>query len=224
MQPNPSRRSRRRSALIRVPALSLAGALLASVPAVGAAQEFSADVVFTPVSGKPDGATGRPAVPTVPSARLYVQKEQMRFESRGVTGQTLVVDDANQTTVALFPRNKTYEPLGSRPSEYFRVADAERACPDWQKAVGKEIDCKKVGSEVVEGRRSVKYSRHMAGGSAEYVWIDRKLNFVIKWRTDQIEAQLRNVQQGPQSAELFAVPQNYKIVTPRKSKARPLAR
>jgi hypothetical protein len=221
---SPNKRIRRGSAVTAVSALSLTGAVLALVPALGGAQEFSADVVFTPVSSKPDGGTGRPAVPTVPSARLYVSKEQMRFESRGVTGQTLLVDDANQTTVALFPRENTYEPLGSRPREYFRVSDADRACPDWQKAVGKKIDCAKVGREVVDGRRSVKYSRHLGGGSAEYVWIDRKLNFVIKWRTDQTEAQLRNIQEGPQSAQLFAVPQNYKILTPRKSKARPPAR
>jgi hypothetical protein len=198
--------------------------LLALLPAIVAAQEFSADVVFTPVASKPDGAGGRPAVPTVPSARLYVNKEQMRFESRGVTGQTLLVDDANQTTVALFPREKTYEPLGSRPGEYFRVSDAAQACPDWQKAVGKKIDCKKVGREVIDGRSSVKYSRHLGGNSTEYVWIDRKLNFVIKWRTALTEAQLRNIQEGPQSAELFAVPENYRILTPRKSRTRPVAR
>jgi hypothetical protein len=202
----------------------LTATLLLLLPIISAAQAFSADVVFTPVSGKPVENNGRPAAPTVGSAKLYVQKDQLRFESHGVSGEALIVDDASQTTVALFPKDRTYQPLASRPSDYFRVADAEHACPDWQKAVGRKIDCTKAGEEAVDGRRSVKYRRQLQGEAAEYVWIDRALKFVTKWRTDQNEAQLRNIQEGPQPAELFTVPQNYKLLTPRKSKTSPLAR
>jgi hypothetical protein len=186
----------------------VAAAILTLSPVVGAAQEFSAEVVFTPVL-------------TVPAARLFVSQQQLRFESGGVTGQMLLVDNAAHTTVAIFPKEKAYQPLGSPPREYFRVSNAERACPEWQRAVGKKIDCGKVGDEVIEGRRSVKYRRHGDGGSVEYIWIDRELNFVIKWRTDQTEAQLHNIQVGPQLPELFTVPQDYRALTP---KSRSLAR
>jgi hypothetical protein len=207
-----------------VNALSLAVVVLALMPAIGAAQLLSADVVFTPVAGKPETGAARAVAPTVRSARLYVNKDQMRFESRGVTEQTMIVDDANQTTVVLFPKEKSYQPLGSRPPEYFRVSDAEEACPDWQKAIGQKISCKKCGSEVVDGRNSVKYSRRSSDGSDEYIWIDSKLNFVIKWRTRETEAQLINIMEGPQSAELFAVPQNYALVRPRKFRTSPLSK
>lgn len=215
MLPSPSKQIRRCAAKC-ANALALAVTALALAPAVCAAQEFSADVVLTPVPGNPDAGAARAVAPTVHSARLYVNKDLMRFESQGVTGQTMIVDDANQTTVALFPKQKSYQPLGSRPPQYFRVSDAERACPDWQKAVGRKISCEKLGSDVVDGRRSVKYSRRTSSGSEEYVWIDPKLKYVIKWRTSQTEAQLRNIQQGPQSADLFAVPQSYELLKPRK--------
>src|SRR5262245_7905950 len=132
--------------------LVASGTLLAVLPVMLAAQEFSAEVVFTPGSSHPVATAGRPAAPTVHSAKLYVLKEQMRLETQGVSGQVMLVDDANHTAVAIFPRQRAYAPLGSRPRQYFRVVDAERACPDWQKAVGTKIECKKGSRETVDGR------------------------------------------------------------------------
>jgi hypothetical protein len=221
MRHSPSKQLRQVSLVKCVRALLVAAALLTLWPATGAAQEFTAEVVFTPVIKIAGGTGKRAAVPTVPSAKLYVTEQQLRFESHGVTGQTLLVDSVEHTTVALFPKDKTYQPLASAPREYFRVSDPERACADWQRAVGKKIDCAKVADEVLDGRRSVKYRRHGDGGSVEYVWIDRQLKFVLKWRTDQTEAQLRDIQEGPQSPELFTVPQDYHAVTPKKPRTSP---
>jgi len=205
-------------------ALIASGALCVLLPVTLAAQEFSADVVFTPVVSKAVATTARPPAPTVRSAKLYVRKEQLRLETHGVTGLVMLVDGANHTTVAMFPPQKAYQPLGSRPRQYFRVADPERACADWQEAVGKKIECKKDGRETVEGRAVVKYSRALGSGSEESVWVDRKLNYVVKWRSDQGEAQLRDIKEGPQSPELFTVPQDYKLQSPRKSRSSPMER
>jgi hypothetical protein len=194
--------------------------LLASMPAVCHAQEFSANVVYAPAPQNQDAPSSRTAVAIVPSAKLYVSKDRMRFVSGGVTGLTMIVDIANHTTVALFPSQKAYQQLGSRPTQYFRVTDAEDACPDWQKAVGKEITCEKVGDEVVDGRKTVKYRRPTPNSAADYICVDPKLNYVTKWRMDKTEAELRNIEEGPQSEDLFVIPKGYEPLSPSKKQSR----
>jgi hypothetical protein len=76
----------------------------------------------------------------------------------------MLVDAADRATVALFPAQKGYRRMGSRPSQYFRATDAENACADWQAAAGKELKCEKVRENSAPDR------------SIEYVWIDPKIN------------------------------------------------
>src|SRR2546421_335795 len=193
-------------------AISLAGALLVLVPCQ--AQEFSASVVYTPVLKEPGP----------PPAKVYVSKDRMRFESGGLTDLTMIVDVAKHTAVALFPSQKPYRELASRPSAYFPVTDAENACPDWQKAVGKEITCERVGNDMVDRRKTVEYRRPTPNSGADYIWVDSKLNYVIKWRMDKTEAELRNIAEGPQSADLFAIPQGYQPLGPPKKQPRTIPR
>lgn len=208
----------------RAGAISLSVALLALVPPVCAGQEFSANVVYAPVLKGQDAPAGRTPVPPVPSAKLYVSKDRMRIESGGLTGLTMIVDAANHTTVALFPSQKSYRQLGSRPSTYFRVTNAENACPDWQKAAGTEITCEKVGNDVVDGRKTVKYRSPTPNKAADYLWVDPILNYVIKWHKDETEAELRNIEEGPQSADLFVIPQGYEPLRPLKKQSRSSSR
>lgn len=205
-------------------AISLSVALLALVPAVCAPQEFSANVVYAPVLKKQDAPADRSPVPPVPPAKLYVSKDRMRIESGSLTGLTMIVDAANHTTVALFPSQKSYRHLGSRFSAYFRVTDAENACPDWQKAVGKEITCEKMGNDVVDGRKTVKYRSATPNKAADYLWVDSILNYVTKWHKDETEGELRNIQEGPQSADLFVIPQGYEPLRPSKKQSRTTSR
>ncbi len=206
--------------------ISLAVALLALVPTVCPAQEFSANVVYAPVFKEQDPPASRTPAPAVSSTKLYVSKDRMRFESGGLTGLIMIVDVAKHTTVALFPSQKSYRELASRPSAYFRVSDTENACPDWQKAVGKEISCEKVGNDVVGGRKTVKYRSPTPNRAANYIWVDALLNFVIKWHMDETDAELRNITEGPQSPDLFAIPQGYEPLRPprRQSKTTPRPR
>jgi len=191
----------------------LAAALLALWPAIGGSQEFAAVVVYAAVAGTPTSA-----VPAAP-ARLFVSKEKMRLDFAGVAGQTLIVDDLQHQTLLLMRARRTYQQLGSRPSEYFRVADAEHACPDWEQAVGLSIRCESVGREVVDGREAVQYQRTRSNGVRDYVWIDAKLKYVIKWRADDTEAELRNVREGAQLADWFEIPEGYEPARPLKSKS-----
>ena len=130
--------------------------ILGLVPAVCVAQDFSADVVYFP-AGKADKASERTETPVHSPSRLYVSEDNIRLETRGLSGTVLVVDGAEQAAYALFPAKKEYEPLAGGLPEYFRARDVENACADWQRAAGQKIDCEKVGHEVVDGRQAVKY-------------------------------------------------------------------
>ena len=49
------------------------------------------------------------------------------------------------------------------------------------------------------------------------VWVDKALKFVIKWQAAGRGAELRNIKEGQQAADLFTVPSDYKIPPPRKA-------
>lgn len=191
--------------------------LLGLIPVVCQAQDFSADVVYA-VSDKPAAPSSGGATSSHTPSKIYVSKDKMRLETRGFSGTILLVDAAEHTAVALFPLRKEYQYLNAGPSEYFRVHDADNACPDWQKAGEQKIKCEKVGPEVVEGRQTVKYQNKGAAGNTAIaaVWVDPALHFVIKWEDADTGAELHDIKEGPQAADLFAVPSNYTILKPLK--------
>jgi len=199
-------------------AVRLAAALLLSViPLISNAQDFSADVVYlAPANSKaPSGSTNTPVGHT---SKLYVSKDKMRLETHGVTGTILLVNDSEHSVMALFPSQKAYQPLANPPAEYFRVKEAENACPDWKEVTVQKIDCEKVGHEKVNGRDTVKYQNKAAPGDGPTaVWIDPALKFVAKWESPQTGAELRNVSEAQQAADLFVVPAAYNPLQPKKA-------
>lgn len=187
------------------------------IPALGRAQDFSADVVYLSAAGSaalPSGTDGSNHNPT----KLYVSNGNMRLETHGLIGTILLVNRDEESAYAVFPSRKEYEPLAGGLSEYFPVKDVENACPDWQKAASQQISCEKVGYEVIGGRQTVKYKNKNASDFAtSAVWIDSVLKFVIRWEGANTCAELRNVQEGQQAANLFTLPSGYSTVQPRKS-------
>jgi hypothetical protein len=204
---------------VKLKAAALAGVFFAGLVPALRAQDFSADVVYSAVS-----AAGAQTSPRNPS-KLQVSKGKMRLETGGVTNTILLVNADEHTTIALFPLRKAYQYLASSPSEYFRVVDAENACPDWQKASGQKILCEKAGHEMVDGRQTVKYeNKSVSGeGSTTAVWVDPALNFVVRWQSADTGAELRNIKPGPQSADLFGIPQGYTVLKPSKKAGRSAA-
>ena len=190
--------------------------ILGLAPAVCVAQDFSADVVYFP-AGNPDKASGGNETPVHNPSRLYVSEDNMRLETRGLSGAVLVVKGGEQAAYALFPAKKEYEPLAGGLPEYFRVTEVENACADWQRAAAQKIDCEKVGHEVVDGRQAVKYRNKRASDAAiSAVWIDVRLKFVVKWEGTITGVELRNIQEAQQAADLFTLPSDYEVPKPRK--------
>ena len=189
--------------------------LLGAAPAVCPAQDFSADVQF--IEGNLNALLSKPGNSGHDLSKLFVSADKIRLELAGSTRTILLLNTAEQTAYALFPAKKEYEPLAGGFSEYFRVSDAEKACPDWQKSSAQKIDCEKVGHEVVDGRETVKYRNKGASDAAiSAVWIDLKLKFVVKWEGAGSGVELRNIQEGIQSADLFTLPSDYDLPKPRK--------
>lgn len=203
---------------MKLRATSLAATfLLGMIPAICQAQDFSADVVYLAVI-KPDAPSAGTGTSSHPPSKLYVSKDKMRLETRGLADTILLVNGGEHTAVALFPARKAYQPLATGPSEYFQVENPDDACPDWQKAANHKIVCEKMGHDVVDGRPAVKYENKGASDAVTAaVWIDLALKFVVKWEGASVRAELRNIQEAQQAADLFGVPSGYKVLKPQKA-------
>jgi hypothetical protein len=178
----------------------------------GVAEEFSADVVYTATPSEP-GVQAHVASAS-PAGRIYVSKDLLRLESFGVSRLILIVNSVEHRAVALFPAQHAYQEMPASALLYFRAADANNACADWQQAAARKIVCEKVGSEIAAGRPAVKYENKSAGADpgTTAVWVDSALKFVTRWQNTKTAAELHDIKEGPQPAALFEVPQGYEVL------------
>lgn len=170
------------------------------------AQQFSAILVHL----KPEGAV---------SSNVSVRGEKIRFETQAPRkGGIAVLDLRQQTGFIALPEGNTYTvlPQGRIPAPlpFFLTTDSENACPAWEKLVGKPGSCSKVGDVTLNQRPAVQYKGLAKNGDAGIVWVDRKLNFVVKWEGQRSAAELREIHEGPQPLALFEVPKGYDKVDP----------
>ncbi len=187
-----------------LPALLLTGSL-------ALAQEFSADVVTT----KPDNTR---------MSKVYAGKNKVRFEVAGGNAamgpSAIIFDDARHTYTVVMTDRRMYmdaPPMMVKPmiTNYWRVQDVNDACPDWKKtaeAAGTDKNwgsCTKIGSDNLNGRSAVKYEGVSKKGEKMHVWVDTKLNVVVKTDESSGGFELRNIQEGSQPASLFEIPAGY---------------
>jgi hypothetical protein len=196
-------------------AFRLTGLLLLTLGCFPAsAQQFSADMVRL----KPVGS---------PVSRVFVSGDRMRFE---VTGQpqdrasVVLLDLKLEAGFIVLNENKSYMPLASGTKSaampFFHPADPDNACPAWEKAVAKPGSCTKVGAESVQGRDTVKYKGTAANGDTGYIWVDRELNFVIKWQGENGAVEFQKIAEGPQPPTLFEIPKGYDKIDPQAERAK----
>jgi len=178
----------------------------------GLAQEFSADVV----NNKPD-SSGR-------LSKVYAAKDKVRFEvtsGNAATGPSAIIfDEARHSYTVVMAERRMYmdAPMTMvKPliTHYWRVEDANDACPEWKKTADQAGtsknwgSCTKVGSETVNGRSAVKYEGVSNKGEKTHVWVDTKLHVVVKTDEGSGGFELRNIQEGSQRASLFEIPAGY---------------
>ena len=176
------------------------------------AQQFSAEMV----RHKPQGAA---------NSKVTVSGTKVRLDTEGrAQANYAILNLAKRQSSMVLTDNKSY--IISQPGHlqssipFFVVDDPENACPAWEKSMNKPGTCKKVGDDTVNGRNAVKYTGTTDNGENGTAWIDRRLHFVIKWEGDKSAAELKNIQEGPQSASLFLIPTDYEKIDPAAARAK----
>jgi hypothetical protein len=197
---------------IRKAAVALATffvALAFTTGVVVAQTDFSADIVNLKHPDNPF------------QTKIYSAKNKLRFEGRdtqGRTGSIMIVDLATRHSIVLMPQQQMYveESKAQIPGQgvtFFRASDAGNACAEWKKVAGKGLaKCEKIGPDTVNGRAAVKYDGETVtemGTEKTSVWVDNALHFPVKWQGPVGSGELRNILEGAQGAELFAIPAGY---------------
>jgi outer membrane lipoprotein-sorting protein len=171
-----------------------------------AQSDFSAEVFDTQ---KSDSAS---------QAKMYVSKDKIRIEPTGknARGGAIVMNLTAQSAIVVMDQQHMYMDLPVQMANtrvaytFFRAGDVEDACASWaNSAKNKGGSCHKVGSDTVNGRSAIKYEGTNANGESSTFWIDPKIEFPVKWQTKNSSGELRNIQEGSQSASLFDVPAGY---------------
>jgi hypothetical protein len=101
--------------------------------------------------------------------------------------------------------------------------DPNDPCPTWQKMTriagqagqSGEWRCERLGAQAPGGRTMVRYLATSPNGGKDFAWIDRGLKFPLKFEfADGSGIALRQIHPGPQPADLFAVPTDYRKFYP----------
>jgi hypothetical protein len=184
-------------------------ALMLAANAVLAQTEFSAEIVDLQ----------KPGTPT--QAKIYFAKDKIRIEPQASGprgGGVVIMNLATQTSTVLMSQQHMYMEMPAQTqgqrmgyaNAFFQAGDVENACGDWQKMGHNQGgSCHKEGNETVNGRNTVKYESTNASGDVNHFWLDPKLRFPVKWEGKNNGGELRNIQEGTQSASLFEIPAGF---------------
>lgn len=169
-----------------------------------AQSDFSAEIVS-------------PKNPSPFPTRIFVTKNKLRFQQQdrgGRASSIMLVDLAALTSVVLIPQQHLYVKQ-SRPQipgqgvAFFQPANPATACRPWQKMAELQGKCRNLGTEMANGRETVKYENIATDKSTSYIWIDTKLDFPVKWEGPVGPRELREIQVAPQPKDLFEIPTGY---------------
>ena len=172
------------------------------------AQSFSADTAFSTAAGKRY------------QGKVFREGNMVRSEmSANGNFVTQIVDLDKQVSYLVIDRQKmvmvSRGPLAIGPVGFVRRV-GEDPCRPAGISPEKHFSCNKVGEEAVNGRQTLKLEvTETENGHAvmEYSWFDPKLHAVIKVeRGASTILELRNIQEGPQPASLFAIPNGYRQI------------
>jgi hypothetical protein len=191
-------------------------ALAALLLPLGAASAAPSDIDFS--------AT---AVQTLPqkgavTGKLYVSKGRMRQEVVQDGNTRVTISDTDQGTAwILNPERKEYvEMKGPTPTGGAGAGGGRPPMPDEAghpcQQQGSGLKCTKVATEAVNGRTADKWEVVATQGQETFrsvMWVDHRLRLPVKAEfPGGVQSELRDVKEGPQPADLFTVPADYKKV------------
>jgi hypothetical protein len=192
----------------------LASGIAAADPAPTSSNaEFSADIVSRDPAGSPIGAGGR----------LYAANGKVRIETAAASAGFFLIDGATATALYVRPQQRVFMDArqSTRLTRIFLPVDASTPCVQWQAAAKSagvasapsEWRCERVDSASRDG--VIEYTITTPDRETTQGWIATKLAFPVKWRaSDNTTFTLEHVRVGPQPADLFAVPSDYRKLDP----------
>jgi hypothetical protein len=197
--------------------LAISVVLLAPVRPIAEQQgpTFSADLVTT--------AAGKHS--SVQPGHVAVSNGRVRIDTPEIRGGFFIVDGANRAAWFVRPRQQIFmKAMQSTPLTQLLVpVDPADPCRQWQTMqhvagvakTGGDWRCDLVGSEIVEGRETLKYLAVSGRGERSYRWIDRQREFPVKLENpDAAGVVLKNIVDAVQSDELFMIPTTYREFDP----------
>lgn len=193
-------RTTAKAAVLFVFLLMVANAATTAYGQVPTVRPFSADMV---TSHRGESMQGK----------MYFGGNKMRMDMAARGHESIMIMDvAKKTTYMLMPQQRMYMEFNAAMAERsgMRRPDIKPVDPGNPCSVDAAMKCRKVGTEVVNGRPCDKWEFTSQSGYAQTVWIDQKLHFMIKTLgSDGTTTELRNIQEGPQAASLFEIPAGY---------------
>jgi uncharacterized protein DUF4412 len=189
--------------------IALAILVACAVAQVPAMPQFSTDITVT------SAAEGQQM-----KGKMFVDKGKMRmdFNAQG-RDMSMITDSAKETTYVLMHEQKMY-------MERKAGADAGRRrgprMPDVKQmgenpcATEKDVTCKKVGTETVNGRTCDKWEFTSTANPKDNrtAWVDQKTHMPIKTVSAESTMEMTNFKEGPQDAKTFEVPSDYQKFDP----------
>jgi hypothetical protein len=164
--------------------------------------QFSADIAVS----SPEGQAIK--------GKMFFDKGKVRMDMNSQRGEmSTITDSATQTTYVLMHEQKMYMetqvggPGGRRrgPKMPDIKAMSENPC-----ASEKDVTCKKVGTETMNGRSCDKWEFTAKDAKQNRtVWIDQKTHVPIKSVGADGTFEFSNFKEGPQDAKNFEVPKDY---------------
>lgn len=179
------------------------------------AQEFSADVINRTAAGK------------VSRSKLYQATNKKRFDSTvelagGKTMEMHMIIDLRENLIYLVePQQKTIlvnHVLQLAGGAARSGSSGPNPCEELMRSINpmmatQQFQCTRVGSESIRGRSADEWqmdSKWLGKGRA-YLWVDSQVKSAIKWTLpDGSSGELENIRVGPQPANLFELPADYR--------------
>jgi hypothetical protein len=188
--------------------------LAACGDATAQAQSFSADLVSVPRDGR---------VP-VPAGKLHVSGAKVRLETPDLADGFFLIDAAAPSAYFVRTATKTFMEArqSSRLTRWFVPVDPDNPCQKWQAmanlagmADSGDWRCERVGEENIGGQRAIGWRAITPPGQAFTGWIDPARQFPVRIKTeDGAAVTVENVQDQPQSAQLFEIATGFRKFDP----------
>ncbi len=143
------------------------------------------------------------------TGKMYFSGQKVRMDMNAAGHSSAVISDLPSRTVyMIMPQQRMYMEMKADQmpggKQQWKPYDAANPC-----ANEAGVTCKKLGTEMVNGRMCDKWLFTGGAGGERTVWIDQRSHIPIKTVMPDGSFELTNVKEGPQPASLFEVPAGF---------------